>query len=67
LVLKVKETLPLASVVTLFSPRKVRPSSVPEGFEKNWRVNVELGVLSNWPATLVPLLLILAEESTGMV
>ena len=27
--LKVKETLPLASVVTLFSPMKVSPSSVP--------------------------------------
>src|SRR5215210_7660739 len=31
-----KEALPLPSVVTLVSPIRVLPSSVPAGLEKNW-------------------------------
>ena len=62
---KVKETLPLRLVLTVFWPRKVSPSPKTEGsaseLEKNWMVKFFLGRLLSLHLMLVAV----AEVMTG--
>src|SRR5918995_909651 len=55
-----KGVLPEVSVLTIFSPMKVLPSSVPEGLEKNWTRKGVLGVLFSLPPMVVSFLPVLA-------
>ena len=53
-----KVTLPVASVLTNFSPTRYMPStsgSALKGLEKNWTLKVVLGVLSSVPSMVVVL------------
>jgi hypothetical protein len=64
--LKLKEALPLESVVTLVPPIKVLPSASPLGLEKNWMVKGLLGVLLSSPFMTVVRPEVLALLMTGV-
>src|SRR5215210_814852 len=64
--LKVKEALPLGSVVRPAWPITLWPSSPPEALEKNCTRKLLLGVLFSVPLMVVALREVLAEVRRGL-
>ena len=64
--MKVKVTLPFASVLTALSPIGFLPSFVPDGLEKNSTTKGSLEVLLSLPCMVVLAPTVLAEANSGL-